>query len=187
MGLGLTGGDEEGSALPLLRLIRLPCSSRPSQHARCSPSHAHARHMWLPVAASCDLTGGTQHVLGALGIGNDQERRDGPCSGAGTWGGQQARLSGGPAAKPGQARGMGTALWQPPAACLVFATQQAALPSWTASQQAGTCPKPRPTGGQQVDRAALQHPLVDGLEQGAPQQVLDVLRLGVSHRHVLRG
>ena len=42
------------------------------------------------------------------------------------------------------------------------------------------------TRGQQVDGPALQHPLVQRLEQASAQQVLDVLGLGVRHGDVLR-
>lgn len=42
------------------------------------------------------------------------------------------------------------------------------------------------TCGQQVHRTGVNHPLVQRLEQRAAQQLLDLLRLGVRHRHVLR-
>lgn len=38
---------------------------------------------------------------------------------------------------------------------------------------------------QQIDRPALKHPLVEGLEQCSPQQVLDVIRLGLRNGDVL--
>jgi hypothetical protein len=43
----------------------------------------------------------------------------------------------------------------------------------------------RRTRGQQVHGACLLHPLEQRLEQRAPEQVLDVFRLRVGHRHVL--
>jgi hypothetical protein len=45
--------------------------------------------------------------------------------------------------------------------------------------QASTC-------GQEVHGPALLHPLVQRLEESAAEQVLDVVRLGVRHRHILR-
>ena len=47
-------------------------------------------------------------------------------------------------------------------------------------------PTQPPTRGQQVHGPRLHHPLEQRLEQSASQQVLDVLGLGVGHRHVLQ-
>ena len=122
-------------------------------------------------------TGGAQHVLGCLGVGDHQERGDGACGTAQHRTGHRTNKREGLSA----AKTWGEGRLRPAARRRAVTGLAVMLPTTPTPHP----PTPPPTRGQQVHRPALLHPLEQRLEQRAAQEVLNVVGLCIRDGHVL--